>query len=150
MGSKVGKGEEILYLRNSSASVYLKLRRGRTASWQQGSKRRGITRSSRRAQLIKVFFFRFKVLKCSYSFLEGLSMLTITSIKTSLKQTFMKKSCSCSVYALTARRPVCWFDALQPVTQIVTFYAILEIISVHILTQFLFAFIENMYFLPNN
>lgn len=62
----------------------------------------------------------------------------------------MKKSCSCSVYALTARRPVCWFDALQPVTQIVTFYAILEIISVHILTQFLFAFIENMYFLPNN
>lgn len=30
------------------------------------------------------------------------------------------------------------------------FYAVLEIISVHILTQFLFTFIENKSFLPNS
>lgn len=66
--------------------------KGRTTPWQQGSKGRGSTRSSRRAQLIKFFFFRLKMrlLKCNYSFLEGLSMLEVTSVKTSLKWTFRK------------------------------------------------------------
>lgn len=78
-------------------------------------------------------------------------MLTITSIKTSLKQTSRKQLCSCSVYALTARRPVCRFDALHPVTPIAKILCNFgDYQYVHILSQFLFAFIENMYFLLND
>lgn len=76
-------------------------------------------------------------------------MLTITSIKTSLKQTSGKQLCSCSVYALTATRPGCWFDARQPVTPIARFYAILEIASTYWLSFCLLS-LKIYYFLPSN
>lgn len=129
---------------------------GRTASWQQGSKERAITRSNKRAQPIKVFF-RWKARDCQNAtihFLEGLSMLTVVCIKTSLKQTSRKKlrSCSVCVYVLTARRQLfsVWCPSASYTDHYVRFYAILEIIGVHILTQFLFALIENKSLLSNN
>lgn len=91
---------------------------GRTASWQQGSKERGIRRSNRRAQPVKVFFQmkRERPSERNHSFLEGLSILTVIYMKTSLKQT-SGKSCVPALY-MPWRRQIYRFDALQPVTPI--------------------------------